>query len=245
MTQYGLYLERLLRGDLGVSFSQHMRVVDVLRQQVGQTLLLTASALIAAWTVALLSVLATVRRSRLLDGFASMLETIAASLPQFWLGILLLWLFAFRWQILPPAGNASLLALVLPSVSLAIPLGGFIAKVTRESFELALDQPFILSARTRGLGDAQVRVGHALRHAVLPGLSLSVWAIGALLGNAVVVETIFSRQGIGRQLFQAVSVQDMPLTIGITLFVTVAYVAASAIIDTVTVLVDPRIGEIA
>jgi peptide/nickel transport system permease protein len=241
-TQYALYLARLLHGDLGVSFSQHMRVADVLREQIGPTLLLTASSLLTAWGVALVSVIATVKRSRLLDGVGGMIETMSASVPQFWLGILLLWLFAFRWQILPPAGNGSLAALVLPSLSLAIPLGGFIAKVTRESLELALEQPFILSARTRGLGDFQVRIAHALRHAVLPGLSLSAWAIGALLGNAVVTETIFSRQGIGRQLFLAVCAQDMPLTVGITLFVTIAYVAVSIVIDIIIALIDPRLA---
>ncbi len=242
VTQYGLYLYRLLHGDLGVSFSQHMRVADVLREQAGPTLVLTVSALFTAWLLALLSVLATTRRSPRLDALGSTIETISASVPQFWLGLLLLWLFAFRWEILPPAGNGSLAALVLPTLSLAIPLGGFLAKVTRESFELALEQPFILSARSRGLGDTQVRIGHALRHAVLPGLSLSAWAIGALLGSAVVTETIFSRQGIGRELFLAVSQQDMPLTVGITLFVTVAYIIASVLIDIVTALVDPRLS---
>ena len=240
-TQYALYVDRLLHGNLGVSFSQHMPVAAVLREQAGPTLLLTASSLVTAWILALFSVLATVRRSRPFEAAGSMIETVSASLPQFWLGLLLLSLFAFRWQVLPPAGNGSLAALVLPTLSLAIPLGGFLAKVTREALELALEQPFILSARTRGLGDLEVRIGHALRHAVLPGLSLSAWAIGALLGSAAVTETIFSRQGIGRQLVQAVSVQDMPLTVGITLFVTVAYIIASVTIDIVTDLVDPRL----
>ena len=203
--------------------------------------MLAASALLTAWVLALVSVLGTTRRGRL-DGLGSVIETVSASIPQFWLGILLLSLFAFRWPLLPPAGNGSLAALVLPTLSLAIPLGGFLANVMRKSLELALEQPFILSARTRGLGDLQVRIGHAMRHAILPGLSLSAWAIGALLGSAVVTETIFSRQGIGRELFLAVSVQDMPLTVGITLFVTVAYVIASIAIDIVTALVDPRLS---
>ena len=241
ITQYGLYLDRLLHGDLGESFSQHRRVAAVVREQAGPTLVLAASALLTAWVLALVSVLGTTRRGRL-DALGSVIETVSASIPQFWLGILLLSLFAFRWPLLPPAGNGSLAALVLPTLSLAIPLGGFLAKVMRKSLELALEQPFILSARTRGLGDLQVRIGHAMRHAVLPGLSLSAWAIGALLGSAVVTETIFSRQGIGRELFLAVSVQDMPLTVGITLFVTVAYVIASIAIDIVTALVDPRLS---
>ncbi len=242
VTQYGLYLDRLLHGDLGISFSQHRRVAAVVREQAGPTLLLAAAALLTAWALALVSVLATTRRGRRLEATGSMIETISASLPTFWLGILLLSLFAFRWEILPPAGNSGVAALILPALSLAIPLGGFLAKVTREALEIALEQPFILSARTRGLGDFQVRIGHALRHAVLPGLSLSAWAIAALLGSAVVIETVFSRQGIGRELFLAVSVQDLPLTVGITLFVTVAYVIASIAIDIVTVLIDPRLA---
>jgi len=238
--QYGLYLWRLLHGDLGVSFSQHMRVAAVLREQAGPTIVLTLSALAASWIVALLSVLVTTRRNRWLDGAAASVETVGASLPHFWLGIVLLWVFAFRLQWLPPAGN-SLAALILPTVSLAIPLGGFIGRVTRDSFAAALDQPFVLSARTRGLSDWQVRVLHVLRHAVLPGLGLSAWAVAALLGNAVVVETIFSRRGIGRQLFEAVSMQDMPLASGIVLFVTCLYVIASLLIEMLSALIDPRL----
>ena len=240
--QYGLYLSRLLHGQLGTSFSQHLPVVAVLRAGVLPTLELAASALLLAWALALASVLGTVRRRSWLSALGSGLETVGAALPQFWLGLLLLWLFAFTIHLLPPAGSDSVAALVLPTVALAVPLGGFLAQVTREAFEIALDQPFVLTARARGLSDWAVRTRHVLRHALLPGISLSNWAVGALIGNAVVVETIFSRKGLGRQLVLGVSSQDMPLTVGIVMVVSVVYVVAGFVTDTLYVLVDPRLG---
>lgn len=121
-------------------------------------------------------------------------------------------------------------------------LGGFLAQVTRESLEIALDQPFILSARMRGLSLGQVLRRHALRHALLPGIALSAWALGALLGETAVIEAIFSRKGLGRTLVYAVSAQDMPLTTGIVLFFTVAYIFASLGIEFIHELVDPRLA---
>lgn len=243
VVQYGIYLDRLLHGDLGSSYSQHLRVMSVLRAQALPTLELAASALAAAWALALVSVLSTTRRTRWLSSLGSAVETVGAALPQFWLAILLLSLLAFSFHAFPPAGNDGIATLVLPTLALAIPLGGFLAQITRESLEIALDQPFVLSARMRGLSDRSVRMRHALRHALLPGISLSTWATGALIGNAVVIETIFSRQGLGRQLFLAVSMHDMPLTIGIVLFITVAYVICSLITDALYRVVDPRLRE--
>ncbi|QKJ86903.1 peptide/nickel transport system permease protein [Paramixta manurensis] len=242
--QYGIWLLRLLHGDFGRSFSQHQPVVEVIRQQLVPTLQLTAAALFAAWLLALISVLGTARRNRWLSGLGSLLETLSAALPQFWLALVLLAVFSFGLQWFPPEGNDGLLSLVLPALALAIPLAGFLAQVMREAFELALDQPFILSARARGLSEWQVRLGHGLRHAVLPGVSLSAWAVGSLVGNSVLVELIFSRQGLGRQLYQAVSLQDMPLTIGITLFITLVYILTSLLVDFLYTLVDPRLSEV-
>ncbi|HWJ74156.1 MAG TPA: ABC transporter permease [Kaistia sp.] len=239
--QYGLYMSRLASGNLGMSFSQRQPVIDVIAAQVGPTLQLMASAIVVAWVLALASVMATTRRHPLLQGLGSALETISAALPQFWLALVLLAIFAFGLRWFPPQGNQGALSLVLPTLALALPLAGFLAQVTRESLELALDQPFILSARTRGLSEGAVRWRHALRHAVLPGISLSAWAVGSLIGNAVLVEVIFSRQGLGRVLYQAVTRQDMPLTIGVTLLVTLVYILASAAADLLFVLVDPRL----
>lgn len=242
VVQYGFYIWRLLHGDLGVSFSQHLRVTEVLRQQMLPTLALATISLLFAWVIALTSVFFTARRGRILSSVGASFDISAAALPPFWLGIVLLWILAFRLHLLPPAGSSSLSSLIMPALSLAIPLGGFLAQVTRESLEIALDQPFILSARMRGLSMGQVLRRHALRHALLPGIALSAWALGALLGETAVVEAIFSRKGLGRTLVYAVSAQDMPLTTGIVLFVTIAYIFASLIIEIIHEMVDPRLA---
>lgn len=241
--QYVLYLGRLVQGDLGQSYSQHQPVTRVLAEQAGATLELTFAALVLAWLLVLLLTVVTAGRGRLIGGLASLAETLSAALPHFWLGVVLLAVFAFGLRWFPPAGSDSLASLVLPAFSLAIPLAGFIAQVTRESLELTLDQPFILSARSRGLSDLAVRFRHALRHALLPGVSLSGWAIGALISGAVVCEVIFSRKGVGRQLYQAVQLQDLPLVIGITLVVAAAYVLANILVDLLYQWIDPRQQE--
>lgn len=242
MVQYTLHLWHVLSGHLGSSFSQHMPVKDVLWQQAPPTLKLMLSSLALAWGFAVLSVTLSARKP-VFDSVFSSLETFFAGLPQFWIGIILLWLFAYQLGLLPPAGTHGFSSLILPSLSLAIPLGGFLAQVMRETFKTTLDQPFVLTARARGLSDNAVRFRHVLRHALLPGVSLSTWAIGALVGNAVAVEFIFSRQGLGRQLFLAVSMHDMPLVTGIILFISVIYVLASFLADTLYLIIDPRIQE--
>ena len=238
--QYALYLGRLVQGDLGVSYSQHLPVTRVLAEQSWATLQLTFTSLVLAWLLVLLLTVLTAGRQRWVAKVASFAETVSAAVPHFWLGLVLLAVFAFGLRWFPPAGSDGWRTLVLPSVALAVPLAGFIAQVTRESLELILEQPFVLTARTRGLSETAVRFKHALRHAVLPGISLSGWAIGALISGAVVVEVIFSRQGLGRQLYQAVQAQDLPLTIGISLTVAAVYVLANILVDLLHLWVDPR-----
>lgn len=238
--QYALYLGRLVQGDLGVSYSQHLPVTRVLAEQSWATLQLTFTSLVLAWLLVLLLTVLTVGRQRWVAKVASFAETVSAAVPHFWLGLVLLAVFAFGLRWFPPAGSDGWRNMVLPSVALAVPLAGFIAQVTRESLELTLEQPFVLTARTRGLSETAVRFKHALRHAVLPGISLSGWAIGALISGAVVVEVIFSRKGLGRQLYQAVQAQDLPLTIGISLTVAAVYVLANILVDLLHLWVDPR-----
>lgn len=241
--QYAVYLGRLVTGDLGASYSQHLPVSQVLAEHAGPTLQLAACSLLLAWAIVLLITVCSTNHSSKLGRVVSLLERLAAAIPHFWLGLVLLSVFAFGFRLFPPAGSQGWSTLVLPSFALAIPLAGFIAQVTRESLALTLEQPFILTARTRGLSDLAVRFKHALRHAVLPGIYLSGWAIGSLISGAVVVEVIFSRKGLGRQLYQAVQTQDMPLTIGISLMVAAVYVLANLLVDVLYPLIDPRQGH--
>jgi peptide/nickel transport system permease protein len=241
IVQYLLYLGKLLHGNLGYSVSQQMPVSHVIALNVGPTAELTLGSLVFSWVLAIIWSLLTVRRGRVVSAIGSGLEVLAASLPQYWLGIILLEIFAFHMGLFPATGGSGLEGLVLPSLTLAIPIAGFLGQVTREEFESALEQPFVTSARARGMSDWGVRLRHALRHAVLPGVTLSGWALGALISGAVIVESLFSRNGLGNMLLQGVTQQDMPLTIGVVLIVAVVYVIATIVVDILYQVVDPRL----
>ena len=239
--QYLLYLFRLIQGNFGFSSSQKMPVTEVIAESIWPTILLTLSALVLAWIIAIASSLLTVRRGRVSSSIGSGLEVLAAALPQYWLGILLLEIFAFSLGWIPATGGDGAVGLILPALTLAIPLAGFMSQVTRDEFEIALEQPFVTTARARGMSDWSVRLRHALRHAILPGLTLSGWALGSLISGAVIVETLYSRNGLGGILLVGVTQQDMPLTVGVTLIVALVYVVANIIVDALYVVADPRL----
>jgi peptide/nickel transport system permease protein len=239
--QYLTFIGRLAKGDLGTSYLQHQPVTTIIAQQMWPTIELTVVSLAFAWIIAVVFTIATVKRGRLVSAIGSGIEIIAAGLPQYWLGIILLVVFAIELKWFPVEGGSGVAPIILPALTLAIPLAGFIGQVTRDEFAKVLDQPFITSARARGMGDTQVRVRHALRHAVLPGITLSGWALGSLFSSAVVVEAVFARAGLGQVLTNAVAGQDMPVVVGVTLLVAVVYVIANLLVDAAYVLVDPEI----
>ncbi|WP_245008606.1 ABC transporter permease [Mycolicibacterium farcinogenes] len=241
LTQYVGYLAGLLRGDLGTSYVLKQPVADIIGQQVGPTLVLTITALAASWVIAVVVTLLTAHRSRVLSALGSGVEIILAALPQYWLGIVLLVVFAFQLHLFPVVGDDGVAGLVLPALTLALPLAGFLGQVTRDEFSTAMEQPFAVSARARGMSDWGVRWRHALRHAVLPGLSLSGWALGSLFSTAVIVEIVFVRPGLGRILVDAVTKQDMPVVVGVTLLVALVYVVANLVVDITFVRIDPRL----
>ncbi|MET4430205.1 ABC transporter permease [Mycolicibacterium sp. 624] len=241
IVQYLHYLGGLLRGDLGTSYILKQPVTDIITEQLGPTLVLTITALIASWVIAVAVTLLTAHRRRWVASIGSGLEIFLAALPQYWLGIVLLVVFAFHLRVLPVVGDGGPEGLVLPALTLALPLAGFLGQVTRDEFSSAMEQPFAVSARARGMSDWGVRWRHALRHAVLPGLTLSGWALGSLFSTAVIVESVFVRPGLGRVLVDAVTSKDMPVVVGVTLFVAAVYVIANLLVDTAFGRVDPRL----
>jgi peptide/nickel transport system permease protein len=243
VVQYLRYVGGLAHGDLGTSYQMHQPVTELIAEQILPTLELTGSALVVAWIVALVWTIATARRGPLLSGIGSALETIAAGLPHYWLGVILLVVFAVTLQWFPVGGGEGLWALTLPAITLGIPLAGFLGQVTRDEFEKVLDQPFITSARSRGMGDLAVRLRHALRHAVLPAVTLSGWALGALISGAVIVENVFARPGLGQLLTTAASSRDIPVVSGIAILVALVYVVANLLVDLAYLLIDPRLRK--
>lgn len=239
--QYADYINGLVHGNLGTSFAQHQPVLTIISRQVGPTFVLTATALLLAWLIALVLTIATAKRGRVVSAIASGFEIVTAGLPYYWLGVILLVVFAIDLQVFPVQGGTGVSGLVLPALTLAIPLAGFIGQVTRDEFEKVLDQPFITSARARGMGDLEVRLRHALRHAVLPAITLSGWALGALISGAVIVETVFARPGIGNVLVTAAESRDIPLVSGVVILVAAVYVVANLLVDLAYIVIDPRL----
>jgi peptide/nickel transport system permease protein len=242
--QYLHYLGGLARGDLGTSYQMHQPVTELIAEQLPPTLALTVSALVVAWLLAVVWTVATARRGPLLSGLGSLAETVAAGLPHYWLGVILLVVFAVTLQWFPVGGGDGPWGLVLPGLTLGIPLAGFLGQVTRDEFERVLDQPFVTAARARGMGDLAVRLRHALRHAVLPAVTLSGWALGALFSGAVIVENVFARPGLGQVLTAAAGSRDIPVVSGIAMLVALVYVVANLVVDLAYVLIDPRLRRL-
>ncbi|GGK04448.1 ABC transporter permease [Pilimelia anulata] len=239
--QYLRYVSGLFRGDLGTSYTQKRPVAEVIGGQLLPSLTLTLAALAVAWVLALGLTLLTVKRGRFLTSLGATIEAVFASLPHYWVGVVLLVVFAVQLRVFPIIGGTSARGTVLPVLTLAIPLAGFLGQVTRDEFRQVLEQPFVTTARTRGMSDPAVRLRHVLRHAVLPAITLSGWALGALISGAVIAENIFGRPGIGQVLVTAVNTRDLPTVSGIVLVVAAVYVVASLLVDLAYAAVDPRL----
>jgi peptide/nickel transport system permease protein len=212
-----------VRGDFGTSYQQYRPVTSIIGEQLGSTVALSLTAIVLAWVLMVVWVTLTAGRGRGVSGLGSTVDVVTAGLPAYWLGIILLLVFGLGLRWFPIISGTSPQGIVLPALTLAIPLAGFMSQSTRLEFERSLDQPFVLSARMRGMGEWGVRLRHVLRHAVIP------------------VESIFSRPGIGSVLVTAVNEQDLPVVTGIVTLVAVVYVLANLLVDVVYTLVDPRL----
>jgi peptide/nickel transport system permease protein len=243
IVQYLDYIGGLFHGNLGTSYTQYRPVTQVIGDELLPSLVLTVCGLVAAWVLALAVTLLTAKRRRFISALGSTWEALTASLPTYWIGVVLLVVFAVEIRIFPVVGGTTVMGTVLPVLTLAIPLAGFLGQVIRDEFEKVLDQPFITTARARGMGDTAVRLRHALRHAVLPAITLSGWALGALVSGAVIVENLFGRPGVGQVLVTAVNTRDVPTVAGVVLVVAAVYVVANLLVDITYVLIDPRMRD--
>jgi peptide/nickel transport system permease protein len=241
IVQYIDYMRGLLVGDFGISYQEYKPVTQVILAQITPTITLTIAAVLLAWVIMIVWVSITAGRGPRLSSAGSTIDTTAAGLPHYWLGIILLLVFALGLHWLPVISGNAPIGIVLPALTLAIPLAGFMGQATRAEFERSLAQPFVLSARMRGMGDWEVRLRHVLRHSVLPAVTLSGWALGATISGAVVVETVFSRPGIGTILVAAVNSQDLPVVTGIVVLIAALYVVANLLVDLAYSLIDPRV----
>lgn len=245
--QYFSFLTGLLRGDLGTSLHFDRPVSQVLLQHFPATLELALAAMLVALGLALpLGVLAALYRDGVVDHASRFFALLGVSLPNFWLGPMLMLLFAIQLDILPVSGRAEggiSASLVLPAITLGTALAGLLTRMTRASLLTELRKPYVDTARAKGLSRTRAVLRHALRNALIPVLTVVGLQFGALLTGAIITETIFSWPGLGRLLIQAIRLRDYPLLQGGVLLIAWTYVAVNLLTDLLYGWLDPRIRQ--
>ena len=242
LKQYGRFVGNALRGDLGISIRSRRPVAAEITENIGSTgLLALASMLVAIGLGVPLGLLAALGRNSWLDVAAMMVALLGVAMPSFWLGLLLIFVFSLHLGWLPATGGGDLLHLVMPSVALGMIAAAIIARLTRSSMLEVLGQDYVRTARAKGLGGWSVIVRHALRNALIPVVTVFGLQFGNLLAGAVIVETVFSRPGLGRLIVGGILAKDFPLVQGTVLFVAATYVLINVVVDVAYAYVDPRI----
>ena len=242
IVQYGQYLLNLAQGDLGTSLFVRRPVTTVIAEQLPSTIgLALAAMLIAAILGVLLGILAAVKVGTWVDSAAMALSVAGVSVPIFWSGLLLIWLFSLRLGWLPATGQGGLDHLILPAMVLGLASSGSIARLVRASLLEVLDQDFVRTARAKGLREGMVLTRHALKNALIPVVTIVGLQFGFLLGGTVVTETVFSRQGIGRLLVNSILWKDLPVVQGVVLLAGLVYTLVNVAVDVAYGFLDPRI----
>ncbi|WKN23794.1 ABC transporter permease [Azotobacter vinelandii] len=244
LEQYFDLLWGALQGDLGQSLTQNRPVAELLAERLPQTLSLAGLAILLSLAGGIgLAYLTAYVRWQPLKAALARLPSLGFSIPVFWMGLLLIQVFAFGLGWFPATGNAGFESLVLPAVTLAIPSAAVYAQVLQRGFQCVWREPYIVTAYAKGLSHGQVQARHAFKNAALPLLTLVGLQVGNTVSGAVLVETIFTRSGVGRLVQEAVLRQDIPVVLAVVAVSAAAFVAVNLIVDLLYPTLDPRIAH--
>ncbi|MFH1071256.1 MAG: ABC transporter permease [Candidatus Glassbacteria bacterium] len=243
--RYGLFLAGVARGELGYSYRQRRPVTRVLAERFPATFKLAVASILIALLVGVpAGVIAARRQGGFLDYGVMAASLLGISTPVFWLGLMLIVLFSVRLGWLPVGGygeSGGLRWLILPAVSLSAISTGYFARITRSSFLEVLRSDYVLAARARGLPERWIIGRHALRNAAIPLVTVIGTNLAGLLGGAVATETVFAWPGIGRAIYDAILVRDLPVVEGGVLFLAFIFVVSNLAIDLLYAWIDPRV----
>ena len=248
--QYLTWLGRAARGELGRSIRTNQPVTQAILERLPVTLTLAAAATLLALAVALpAGIVSAVRRNSLADVAGTVAALSGVSLPNFWLAILLIFVFSVTLGWLPPLGWVSpvrdpwggLRSLVLPAVTLGTAMAAVVMRMTRSSLLEVLQLEFVRTARAKGLREGRVVLRHALRNALIPVVTVVGLQAGALLGGAIITESVFALPGVGRLLVDAIFQRDFPLVQGVVLFLALNFLLVNLVVDLAYAVLDPRI----
>jgi ABC-type dipeptide/oligopeptide/nickel transport system permease component len=240
--QYARYVSHVARGDFGTSFAFNRSAIQVVLDRVPATLLLTATAVALGVAVGMpAGVVAAVRAGGLLDRLVMAMVLLGQSVPTFWLGLLMIRIFAVNLRWVPVSGHGTVLHLVMPALALGLYLAALLARLTRSEMLEALAQDYVRTARAKGLSERVVTVAHALKNALLPIVTLIGLQLGALLGGAVVTETVFAWPGVGSLVLDAILRKDYPVVLAAVELVAAAFIVINVLLDLLYGYLDPRL----
>jgi ABC-type dipeptide/oligopeptide/nickel transport system permease component len=240
--QYVDFMGDAIRLDFGDSLWLNRPVLTSVTERIAATTRLAVAAMVIAVAVSFpLGILAALRQRTSADYLVSVVSLIGQSVPSFWLGIMLILLFARQLRLLPSAGSESWQHLILPAVTLALPLVGVLTRLVRSGLLEVMHEDYIRTARAKGLSPPAVLTRHAMRNMLIPVVTVMGIQLGNLLGGAVIVETVFGWPGIGRLLVDAIFQRDYPLVQASILFITATFILINLLVDLSYVYLDPRI----
>jgi len=240
--QFMTYLEGLLRLDLGNSYHSHRPVFELVLERLPATLVLAGMALLITLVMAVpLGIVAAVRRDSLWDSGAMGFSMLGVSVPNFWLGPLLILVFSLWLGWFPVSGRESFGSVVLPAITLGTGLAAVLSRMVRSSMLEVLGEDYMRTARAKGLAPSRIILHHGLRNALLPVITLLGLQLGALLAGAVITETVFSWPGVGLLTIEAIQSRDYPVVQACVLLISISYVLINLLTDIAYAWVDPRI----
>jgi ABC-type dipeptide/oligopeptide/nickel transport system permease component len=241
--QFAHYVAGVMRGDLGRSYITRRPIAQDLAERFPKTLQLTLAAMTFATVVGItLGIVAAARPDGVVDRLASLAAYLGVSFPVYWVGLLLILLFAVTVHWLPPSGSGGLSYLILPAVTLGMRSVAVLTRMTRGAMREALASDFIRTARAKGLGDVPILVRHALRNALIPVITVLALDTGNYLTGSLLTESIFSWPGLGRYVLTAIEKRDLPAIQGSILFMSVVFVLVNLVADLLYAKTDPRIA---
>jgi peptide/nickel transport system permease protein len=240
--QYGRFITGVFKGDLGDSFFYRRPVTQVIAERAPATVELAMAAFLVAGLIAIpLGIIAALREGTAVDNASVLFSLLGVSMPNFWLGPLLIILFSITLGWFPVSGREGVGSLVLPAITLGTALAAFLSRMTRASLLERLGEDYLTVARAKGLPEWKVILKHALRNALIPIITVMGLQFGALLSGAIITENVFSWPGIGTLLINAIEARDYPLVQGCILFITLSYVLVNLMTDLLYGWADPRI----
>ena len=245
LVQYGRFLGGVLRGDWGESLRYKKPALEMVLERLPATLQLSGVSMLLAVLVALpLGTLAAMYRNSIVDYVASIFAVIGQSMPNYWLGFLLVMFFAVRLRLLPTSGGPGWFYVILPAITIAVGVIALVTRITRSSVLEVQREDYVRTARAKGLKEFTVINHHVLRNAMLPVITVIGLQFGYILGGAVVIETIFAWPGLGLLAIQAIFNRDYPLVQAVVFFLAVSFVLINLVSDIIYHVLDPRIRTV-